>query len=107
MGPKATSAERLRAFGAKAAEYAKKRFPDCGFACVYTGGAGAVAKRSQVCFEWTVCLGNFEETCGIEMNCLNADRQGVRFPDHWRIAIPCVRLRDLGYPVGGGAAIYE
>ena len=53
MGPKAAyTAERLRAFGAKAVENAKKRFPDCDFACVYTGGAGAVAKRSQVCFEW-------------------------------------------------------
>ena len=48
MGPKATyTSERLRAFGAKAVENAKKRFPDCDFACVYTGGAGAVANPNR------------------------------------------------------------
>ena len=38
---------------------------------------------------------NCQETCGIEMNCLNADRRGVRFPEHWSTAIPCARLCDL------------
>ena len=53
MAPKrAYTAERLRDVGAKAAKAAKKKFPDCEFACVYTGDAGAVVSRSQVCFEW-------------------------------------------------------
>ena len=36
-----------------------------------------------------------QETWGVEMNCLNADRQGVRFPEHWRTAIPSARLCGL------------
>ena len=52
MAPKgAYAAERLSDLGAKDIEAASKRFPGCELACVYTGGAGAVAKRSQVCFE--------------------------------------------------------
>ena len=96
MGRKATyTAERLRAFGAKAVDYAKKRYPDCDFACVYTGGAGAVAQRSHVCFEWTVAVGSCQETCGIEMTCNKLGSRGVRFPEHWRTAIPSSRLCGL------------
>ena len=95
MGPKAAyTAERLRAFGAKAVENAKKRFPDCDFACDYTGCEGAVSRRSQVSFKWCVGLGTCGESFTVEMSCRHAER-GVRFPDHWRTAIPCARLCGL------------
>ena len=101
MGPKAAyTAERLRAFGAKAVENAKKRFPDCDFACDYTGCEGAVSCRSQVSFRWSVGLGACGESFTVEMNCRHSER-GVRFPDHWRTAIPCARLCGLALQSAG------
>ena len=95
MAPKgAYTAELAQSFGAKAVKEAKERFGDCEFACKYLGGAGAVARRSQVSFEWQVRLAACIFVCVVEMNCRHAER-GVRFPDHWRTAIPCARLRNL------------
>ena len=96
MAPKGVyTAERLRDVGAKAAKAARKKFPDCEFACVYTGDPGAVVCRSQVCFEWRAQVGSCQETWRVEANCQAADRRSVPFPEHWRTAIPCARLRGL------------
>ena len=104
MAPKGIyTAELLRAFGTKATGDAAKRFPDCVFACNYTGGDGAVSKRSQVRFEWQVSLGQLKETCSVEVNCLNAERRGVPFPEQLHIAIPCARLHDRAFKAAAEA----
>ena len=65
------------------------------FACNFTGGDSAINhQRSQARFEWKVSVGQLEETCYIEVNCRNAERQGVPFPERFRTAIPCARLHD-------------
>ena len=62
---------------------------------MYRGGDGIAARRDEVTFEWRVRLAGYEEKFDVTSRCDNADRQGVRFPEKWRTAIPAARLHDV------------
>ena len=85
MAPKrAYTAERLHAIAARAAEKAQGDFAGCDIECKYQGDDGGLPKRGKAPFQWKV-----------RVECLNADRRGVRFPESWRTAIPSAQLHDV------------
>ena len=96
MAPKgAYTAERLHAIAAKAAAKARIEFADCDLECEYQGGDRVTARRDEVTFQWHVRLAGYKEKFDVTSRCDNADRQGVRFPEKWRTAIPASRLHDV------------
>ena len=103
MAPKgAYTAESLRAIAAKAAAKARIEFADCDLECEYQGGDRVIARRDEVTFQWRVRLAGYEEKFDVTSRCDNADRQGVRFPEKWRTAIPASRLHDLAQKTATG-----
>ena len=87
--------ERLCSIAARAAERAQDDFAGCDIECKYQGDDGGLPKRGKAPFQWKVRVGGHEETCVVEVECLNADRRGVRFPESWRTAIPSAQLHDV------------
>ena len=53
---------------------------------------GKPRKRSRVSFEWRIYIGEFDERQAITLNCGNACKQGVPFPQHWKTAVWCTCL---------------
>ena len=78
MAPhKSYTYERLCSIAKRAAERAQDDFAGCDIECKYQGDDGGLPKRGKAPFQWKV-----------RVECLNADRRGVRFPESWRTAIP-------------------
>ena len=111
MPPKGAFAlERLRRFGASAAESARGRLanggePPCDqLTCEYCGVAGRGEEyvidevptgRSALAYSWHVCVGGHQEQTVVLVRCDLVPKRGVPFPKNWQTALRCSNLPTI------------
>ena len=104
------SAERAQEFGNLAVEKAIESFGKDGLPaaavldCAYRGiathdggvdNAGPITAEATLVYDWRFTCEGFEETREMKVQCRNASKRGVPFPDTWRTALKCLQMSTL------------
>ena len=104
------SAERAQEFGKLAVvktteSFGKDGLPaaavlDCAYRGIATHDGGVdnavpITAESTLVYDWRFTCEGFEETREMKVQCRDASKQGVPFPDTWRTALKCLQMSTL------------